>query len=331
MSSGLSWQQQWQTAFKSLPELLTYLKLPLEVLDDCHHDHAFPLRVPLAFAERMQPGNAQDPLLRQVLPLQKELTFFPGYHADPLAEADANPIPGVLHKYAGRILVTLSGACAVHCRYCFRRHFPYAENQMSTKQWPHIFEYLTARPDISEVILSGGDPLALSDGVLHKFLTQLSAIASVKYVRVHTRFPIMIPARITPELVDILRATRFRTTMVLHSNHPQEWHPMLHAPLQQLKIAGITLLNQAVLLRHVNDAADTLIDLSYRLYDYGVLPYYLHVLDKVAGAAHFEVPHATAVEVVRAMIHALPGYLVPKLVYEAPHRLSKIPVNLEMM
>jgi len=326
----MSWQQQWQESFKDIDALLAYLNLSSHEVHALKQAHDFPLKVPLAFAERMQKGDPNDPLLAQILPVSQELQLVPGYNNDPLAENDANPLPGLLHKYHGRVLLTLSGACAVHCRYCFRRHFPYEKNNPGSKGWEPVFEYLAAHPDIQEVILSGGDPLSVSDAIFGRFVQQLEAIPSIKYLRIHTRFPIMIPARITDEFVRILSETRFRTTMVLHSNHANEWDETLISPLKQLRTAGVTLLNQAVLLRGVNDNTQTLIDLSYRLYDYGIMPYYLHLLDKVSGASHFEISKPKAVEFIRNMIAILPGYLVPKLVYEAPHRKSKIPVDLGM-
>lgn len=326
----MSWQKQWQESFKNVDSLLSHLQLSTHDLPVLKEKLDFPILVPRAFAERMQKTNPRDPLLLQVLPLAEELKTFPGYSVDPLAENDANPLPGLLHKYKGRVLLTLSGACAVNCRYCFRRHFPYKENNPGTKGWELIFDYLNQHPEVSEVILSGGDPLSISDVLLEAFIRRLETIPTIKYLRFHTRLPIVIPDRITSELITLLNTSRFRVTMVLHSNHANEWNDTLKLPMQKLKDAGITLLNQAVLLRDINDNAQSLIDLSYRLYDYGVLPYYLHLLDKVSGAAHFDVSQTKAVALMHEMIETLPGYLVPKLVREIPHRASKVPVNLKM-
>ncbi len=323
-----NWQQQWQESFKQVDNLLNYLDLSREAVTVLDQNSDFPLRVPRAFADRMEKGNPDDPLLKQILPLSQELDAVAGFTTDPLAEEKANPLPGLLHKYHGRVLLTLSGACAVHCRYCFRRHFPYKENNPGTKGWEPIFEYLSSHSEVTEVILSGGDPLSVDDSMLEIFIQRLEAVFSVKYLRIHTRLPVVIPARITEKLLKILSATRFRVTMVLHSNHANEWDASLELPMKQLKTSGVNLLNQAVLLRGINNTVQSQLDLSYRLFDYGVLPYYLHLLDKVSGAAHFDVNKVDAISLMHGMIDVLPGYLVPKLVYEAPHRGSKIPVDL---
>lgn len=244
----MSWQKQWQESFKNVDSLLSHLQLSTHDLPVLKEKLDFPILVPRAFAERMQKTNPRDPLLLQVLPLAEELKTFPGYSVDPLAENDANPLPGLLHKYKGRVLLTLSGACAVNCRYCFRRHFPYKENNPGTKGWELIFDYLNQHPEVSEVILSGGDPLSISDVLLEAFIRRLETIPTIKYLRFHTRLPIVIPDRITSELITLLNTSRFRVTMVLHSNHANEWNDTLKLPMQKLKDAGITLLNQAVLL-----------------------------------------------------------------------------------
>ena len=324
------WTQQWQESFKQIDDLLDYLSLSRETVAILDQNSNFPLRVPRAFADRIEKGNPNDPLLKQILPLSQELDAVAGFTKDPLAENDSNPLPGLLHKYKSRALLTLSGACAVHCRYCFRRHFPYNENNPGTKGWEPVFEYLTNHPEVKEVILSGGDPLSVDDSLLENFIQRLEKVSSVKYLRIHTRLPVVIPARVTDDLLKILNATRFRVTMVLHSNHANEWDVSLELPMKQLKEAGVTLLNQAVLLHGVNDTLSSQIDLSYRLFDFSILPYYLHLLDKVSGAAHFDLAKPIAVQLMRDMIANLPGYLVPKLVYEAPHRKSKIPIDLGM-
>lgn len=320
------WTQQWQSAFKKVDDLLVYLGLSRDdvLLVDDHSD--FPLRVPLAFADRMEKGNPHDPLLMQVLPLMQERIQVPGFTTDPLGEKQANPLPGLLHKYHGRVLLTLSGACGIHCRYCFRRHFAYKDNNPGTKGWEPVFAYLAQHPDINEVILSGGDPLTVDDERLESFIQRLAAIPSVRYLRFHTRMPVVLPARITPKLLSILAASRFRMTMVLHSNHANEWNEFLRLPMKQLSMSGVTLLNQAVLLKGVNDRLADQVALSCRLYEYGVLPYYLHLLDKVAGASHFDLDQAQVLSLRQGMIEVLPGYLVPKFVYEAAGEKSKIPL-----
>lgn len=326
-----SWQQQWQESFKHIDDLLSYLNLSRDVVPTLDQKSEFALRVPRAFADRIEKGNPNDPLLKQILPLSQELENVAGFTKDPLAENDSNPLPGLLHKYKSRVLLTLSGACAVHCRYCFRRHFPYSDNNPGTKGWEPVFEYLINHPEVKEVILSGGDPLSVDDSLLENFIQRLENISSVKYLRIHTRLPIVIPARVTEELLKILSVTRFRVTMVLHSNHANEWDDSLKLPVAKLREAGVTLLNQAVLLRSVNDTLSSQIELSYRLFDYGILPYYLHLLDKVSGAAHFDVKKQVAIDLMKNMIENLPGYLVPKLVCESPHRASKVPIDLGML
>lgn len=328
--STSSWTQQWQESFQKIEDLLEFLDLPQDALEVTDSYSDFPFRVPRSFAERMEKGNMHDPLLRQVLPLIQERLATSGFTTDPLAEKTANPLPGVLHKYKNRVLLTLSGACAVHCRYCFRRHFPYKSNNPGTKGWEPIFDYLVRHSEVNELILSGGDPLSIHDALLETFIRRLESIDSIKYLRFHTRLPIVIPDRITPEFLAIIQTTRFRTVMVLHSNHANEWNKSLQLPMQQLRMAGVTLLNQAVLLRGVNDSLPSQIALNYRLFDYGVIPYYLHLVDKVAGVAHFDVSQEEAILLMRQLAEALPGYLVPKLVREIPHRTSKIPIDLGM-
>lgn len=276
----------------------------------------FPLRVPLAFVERMRPGDPRDPLLRQVLPLEDELAEVPGFAADPVGDDAALVAGGVLHKYRGRALLVTTGACAVHCRYCFRRHFPYADANASADAWQSALEYLRSRPDVTEVILSGGDPLTLSDRRLKALADALADIPHLRRLRVHTRLPIMNPARIDDALLDWLAGTSLDPVMVIHANHANEIDATVAEALARLGSRGVTLLNQAVLMRGVNDAADTLVDLSERLFEAGVLPYYLHLLDRVRGAAHFEVPEAEAVALHAEVAARLPGYLVPKLVRE---------------
>jgi EF-P beta-lysylation protein EpmB len=326
--SSHPWTQQWQESFKNIDDLLHYLQLSREQLSILSQPIDFSFKVPHGFAQRMRKSDPTDPLLMQVLPRSQELNNVAGFSTDPLQEKDANPLSGLLHKYKSRVLLTLSGTCAINCRYCFRRHFPYNENNPGTKGWEPVFDYLTNHPEVNEVILSGGDPLSVSDEMLAHFIQRLENIASIKYLRIHTRLPIVIPARVTDALCTTFKNTRFLVTMVFHSNHANEWDDSLLIPTQNLRKAGITLLNQSVLLKEVNDKLQTQIDLSYRLFDYGVLPYYLHLFDKVAGAAHFDVSKADAIVLMRGLTETLPGYLVPKLVYEAPHRASKIPVDL---
>lgn len=276
----------------------------------------FPLRVPLSFVERMRYGDPDDPLLRQVLPLMTEREHAPGYAADPLEEASAMRAPGIIQKYHGRVLLIAAPVCAVHCRYCFRRAFPYADHQH-----PVAFPSLTAierDSSITEVILSGGDPLMLKDAPLKRLLERLDAIAHVRRVRIHTRVPVVIPERVTGALLESLSGMRASASIVLHVNHANEIAgPFLRA-LDSLARSGVTLLNQSVLLAGVNDNADALAELSERLFDHHVLPYYLHLPDRVVGTHHFDVTENEARALIAALRARLPGYLVPRLVREVP-------------
>lgn len=313
-----AWQIQLKNAITDTQELFNLLELEPEFLSQelLAAIKQFPLRVPRAFVQRMQKANVQDPLLRQILPLTEEMLAAPGYSENPLLEAKVNPIPGLLHKYQGRILLTLTGGCAINCRYCFRRHFPYSQNIIDDSTWQKILTYIAKDTSIEEVIFSGGDPLLLRDGHLQKLTLDLAQISHVKILRIHTRLPIVIPERITSELLSTLTSTRLLAVMVLHCNHGNEIDCSVIKAMQSLRAANITLLNQAVLLKDVNDNEDSLINLSKKLFEAGILPYYLHVLDKVTGTAHFEVNEDHAKELVWNITQRLPGYLVPKLVKE---------------
>jgi EF-P beta-lysylation protein EpmB len=272
----------------------------------------------------MVAGNPRDPLLLQVLAVADELTQTPGFVADPLQENQTNLMPGLIHKYQGRVLVTLTPVCAVHCRYCFRRHFPYQENTPGPLGRADLLNYIASNVSIHEVIFSGGDPLLAKDSVLRTWLNQLSDIPHVKTVRFHTRIPIVLPERIDSACLNLLaEETRLNKVIVLHSNHPQELDHDVERACKALKEAGCHLLNQSVLMRGINDSADVLVSLSERLFDCGVLPYYLHLLDKVLGAAHFDVPLHEARLLFEAMQARLPGYLVPRLTREEPGKAHK--------
>lgn len=322
-----TWQEQLAGAVHSLPALLDLLELdPARAPYPLTASSSFPLRVPMAFVRRMRPGDWYDPLLLQVLPQQQEQALTPGYSLDPLAELAANPIPGLIHKYHGRVLLIASPACAVHCRYCFRRHFPYQQNQPSRADWHQALDYIAARADISEVILSGGDPLALNDRRLGELIGAIAAIPHVQRLRIHSRLPVVLPARLSAECIDRLVGHRLQTIFVVHCNHASEIDTELTQRLAGLKAAGATLLNQAVLLKGVNDHPERLCELSEKLFQAGVLPYYLHVLDRVQGAAHFELPDSTARALHQHMLETLPGYLVPRLVREDPDVAHKMPL-----
>lgn len=319
-----SWQEQLSDLITDPAELLRELNLDASLLNiPAAVLEGFPLKVPRAFVRRMQPGDAHDPLLRQVLPLTEEGDDTPGFDFDPLSEADFNPQAGILHKYAGRVLLLAAPHCAVHCRYCFRRHFPYQSHVPGKQSWEQSLQWLADNPDIHEVIYSGGDPLAANDKYLAWLTNRISEIPHVSRLRIHTRTPVMIPARVTDELLDWLTATRLQKVMVVHVNHAREIDDEVLAAMQKLKTADVQLLNQSVLLRGVNDSVDALGALSERLFAAGILPYYLHVLDRVKGVAHFDVADDEAKRLHKALISQLPGYLVPRLVREIPGEASK--------
>ncbi len=272
----------------------------------------------------MRRGDPHDPLLRQVLPLAAECVSAPEFTTDPVGDLSAMAVPGVLHKYRGRVLLALTGACAVHCRYCFRRHFPYAEANASSDRWQAALDYIARDASIHEVILSGGDPLALADRRLADLARRLAAVAHVERLRIHTRLPIVLPARVTTELTDWLAGGRLQPVMVVHANHANEIDADVRAALARLRAAGVTLFNQSVLLKGVNDSVESLAGLSEALFAAGVVPYYLHLLDRVQGAAHFEVEEGRARQLMADLAARLPGYLVPRLVREVAGAPSKL-------
>lgn len=322
-----SWQAQLAGAVRDPRELCRRLGLDDAWLPGAEAGHRlFEVRVPEAFLSRMVPGDPRDPLLRQVLPLGDEAATLPGFVADPLAEAEHTQGRGLIHKYAGRVLLIASPACAVNCRYCFRRHFPYGDNSPSRHQWEETLDYLRQDASLREAILSGGDPLAASDRQLAWLVERLGTIPHLRRLRIHTRLPVVIPDRVDDALLGWLAATRLQKVVVLHVNHASEIDDAVVEACARLKGAGATLLNQSVLLRGVNDSARALAELSERLFDAGVLPYYLHVLDPVAGAAHFDVPDDEARELVAGLREMLPGFLVPRLVREIPGEASKTPL-----
>lgn len=321
-----SWQEQLSHAVSDVGEL--YRLLDLSMPSEPHAPSKFPLRVPHAFIAKMEKGDPSDPLLRQILPDIAETLTVAGYSTDPLQENHANKIKGLLHKYQSRVLITVTGACAVHCRYCFRQHFDYGANLPSGQDMADITDYIRADDKINEVLLSGGDPLNVSNRRLSAWFDALSGIAHVSTIRLHTRLPVVLPDRVDDELLTMIRHCPKNIVMVLHINHPSEIDDTLRTKCQALRQAGVTLLNQTVLLKGINDNADTLCQLSHALFSVGILPYYLHVLDKVAGAAHFDVPMERAVAIYWQLLETLSGYLVPKLVQELPNRPFKTPVNL---
>ncbi len=322
-----SWQEELGQLITSPEQLLEELELPFEILDEARRAaNLFPLRVPRPYLSRIIKGDLNDPLLRQVMPLGIEANATEGFTSDPLAEKEANPVPGIIHKYHGRLLLIAAPQCAINCRYCFRREFDYGGNTPSREQWQTALSYIRNDESIEEVIMSGGDPLTLNDRQLSWLFNQIEKIPHVTRLRIHTRLPIVIPARITKTLLKNLAALTLQTVVVVHCNHPQEIDTPVQQSLVQLKSAGVTVFNQSVLLKSINDSANILVKLSKRLFTCGVIPYYLHQLDRVSGAAHFEVSDRKAKDIYRHMLAELPGYLMPKLVREEAGASSKSPL-----
>lgn len=324
------WQKELAQAFKDPEKLLSELEIDAQFYQqDIKARRLFPMIVPKAFVQRMAKGDPNDPLLRQVLPLKEEFLRHSDFSVDPLLEQD-NPTAGLLHKYQSRVLLMVKGGCAVNCRYCFRRHFPYGDNALDKNRWLDVFDYIRQDTAINEVIFSGGDPLMANDRHLAWMMENISTIAHVKTLRIHTRLPVVIPNRINAEFMQWFTAGRLNPVMIVHINHGNEIDTSLTEKLLLLKQAGVTLLNQAVLLKGVNDSVASLVMLHERLFDAGVLPYYLHLLDKVQGAQHFEVSDDIARNLMAEVIKRQPGYLVPKLVREIGGQPGKTPVDLRL-
>ena len=322
------WQQSLAEAFTDVEALLHYLQLPLSLLPAARAASAtFPLRVPKGFAALINKGDPGDPLLRQILPLAEELIEEPGFNSDPVGDCHALRNGGLLEKYHDRSLLLTTGACAVHCRYCFRRFFPYGDNNGLRDNWDAAINRLR-QSGVSEVILSGGDPLSLSNQRLRSLLERLDTLPQLKRIRFHTRLPIVLPERIESGLLELLRSQRKTIVIVVHCNHAQELGEMSCSALSQLQEAGNLLYNQAVLLRGVNDNASALTKLCESLFSLGVQPYYLHQLDRVRGSAHFEVPLEKAAQLYKQLLAKLPGYMIPRWVKEIPEETSKMPINL---
>lgn len=316
-----SWQQEMKRAIRSSRELCEFLSIPVDAIHTEEND--FPVFVPRSFATRMKSGDAQDPLFLQVVSQAAESITTEGYGIDPNHESEAVLAAGVLQKYSSRALLISTGGCAVHCRYCFRRHFPYSESPAGLEQWRPSLEVLAKDSNIEEVILSGGDPLILPDYVIGQLLNALADIPHVKHVRFHTRTPVVLASRITAGLIRQLKSTRLKTWFVIHSNHANELDGEVLTGLSKLQQIGIPVLNQAVLLSGVNDDEKALYDLCKRLIDAQITPYYLHQLDEVAGAAHFHVSKSRGIELISALRKRLPGYAVPRYVEEIAGERSK--------
>ena len=318
------WQTTLASAIREPSELLHYLNLPQSLLNGAiAASQSFALRAPLGYCQRIEKGNPNDPLLRQILPLDAELISDQQFKLDPVGDLAAMEVPGLLHKYHGRVLIITTAACAVHCRYCFRRHFPYQENR-TEQNWQEAIDYIQSHSDIHEVILSGGDPLSLTESRLKNLTDKLLNIPHIKTLRLHTRQPIVLPERINNELLNWLDSLPWKIVIVLHCNHANEIDSSVAAALKKLQQHQVTLLNQSVLLAGVNDNTETLINLSQKLFSHHVLPYYLHMLDKVQGAKHFYVKNEKAQQILNEVRQLLPGYLVPKLVKEQAGEKSKI-------
>lgn len=323
------WQRQMSEAITDPAELMEILGLSAEWVPAARRAaEAFGLRVPRAFVARMKRSDPEDPLLRQILPLQEELASTEGYSLDPVGDLKSRAAPGVLQKYKGRALLVSTGSCAIHCRYCFRRHFPYADETASSDRWRGALAFIREHTELNEVILSGGDPLNLSDQRLGELTIALREMPHIKRLRIHTRTAVVIPDRIDLSFLSWLNSVPLQKVIVIHANHAQEIDGSVRDACRRLKDSGVVLLNQSVLLKGVNDSASALSKLSETLFAAGVMPYYLSLLDRVEGAAHFAVEEPQAVNLLREVAAALPGYLVPKLVREVAGADSKTSVSL---
>ncbi len=321
------WQSLMKTAIRTLDELCDALDLTIDDLPAAHQAAKdFVVKVPTPFLQRMDKGNPQDPLLLQVLPQAAETRDVDGFIPDPLQEADFNKAPGLIHKYHGRVLLITNPSCVVHCRYCFRRHFPYQENTPGRKHWQPALDYIQQDTSIHEVIFSGGDPLSANDDYLRELIQAIAAIPHVRTLRLHTRVPVVLPQRITDDLLQTLTNHRLKVLMVLHINHAQEIDTEVSSAARLLKNHGIRLLNQSVFLRGINDSVEDQQALCEKLYETDIEAYYLHVLDRVSGTAHFLCDDSQAKNIYTALAGRLPGYMIPKLVRETAHSHSKTPV-----
>jgi len=318
-----NWKKVLQEASSSPQALLDKVNIEDSSLISKHANKDFPVRVPPGFVSRMNQNDPDDPLFKQVWPSVEEENDQVGFSKDPLNEVNRQVSPGLLHKYPGRVLLVLTGACAIHCRYCFRRHFPYSDSNPSGENLNEAIEYLRKETSVTEVILSGGDPLSVSDERLSDLVTRLAEISHLKRLRIHTRFPIVVPERINDKCLEWLTKTRLQLAIVLHVNHANELDESVEQAVLKLRSHHIPLFNQSVLLKGINDSAQALVELSEALFTYGIIPYYLHMLDPVSGASHFEVDEPSAKLLMREIQKILPGYLLPKLVREdceTPHK-----------
>ncbi|MCK4841876.1 MAG: EF-P beta-lysylation protein EpmB [Methylococcales bacterium] len=321
-----TWQRELAAGFSNSRELCEYLDLSSSTANALPSP-TFAVRVPRDFVDRIEKGNLADPLLKQVLAAEQENKVFSGFNNDPVGDINAVVEPGVIHKYQGRVLLITTGSCAINCRYCFRRNFPYSDFQLSKQKLDQALQYIQNDNTISEVILSGGDPLLLSDQKLFSLIQQLENIKHIKRIRIHSRIPIVLPSRINSEFCDLLSSIQKPVVLVIHSNHANELSHSVKMACEKLTACHITLLNQSVLLKGINDTAQSLSDLSEKLFEFGILPYYLHLLDKATGTQHFEVDNHTAIALMDKIKQQLPGYLVPKLVREQAGMSNKIIIS----
>jgi len=321
----IDWKQELAEAIRDPAELCRLLDLDPALAQAAAGGHRlFPFLVPRGFAARMRRGDPGDPLLLQVLPRAEELVDMPGFTTDPLDEQDARRAGGLLQKYASRALLLLTGACAVNCRYCFRREFPYAESGATPAGTTAAVAAVAADPTLTEVILSGGDPLLLDDPRLDHLLDQLESIPHLRRLRIHSRLPVVLPSRITPRLLTRLAGSRLTVSLVIHANHAAELDETVATGLTDLTTAIPLRFNQAVLLKGINDSVHALAMLSERLISLGVVPYYLHLLDPVRGTAGFAVPDSRGQELIESLRRRLPGYAVPRLARELPGEPAKV-------
>ena len=324
------WQLELQQSFTDINEFLRYCNIDNNLVS-VSNEATKTLRffVTKHWADKIVKGDSKDPLLLQVLPQKAELEQHPGYSLDPLEEQQQSPAPGVIHKYKSRILLTLTQQCGIYCRYCFRRHFAYENNRFNQQNWQQVLTYLKNKIEINEVILSGGDPLILPDKILQQIMNDLSQIAHLKFLRIHSRLPLNLPSRLTNNLITVLNSTRLKAIMVLHTNCAAEINNEVSTKLANLHNSGITLFNQTVLLKNINDNPNKLADLSYKLFENDVIPYYIHSLDKVTGSAHFEIPRIEEKKIINEYYNLVPGYLAAKFVTEKPYAKHKIMINLD--
>ena len=324
---GYDWKNSLAHAVRDPAQLLKILELPDYLLPNAiSAAKSFPLRVPHSYINRIKKGDPNDPLLRQILPLAEELENVPGYSHDPVGDLKAQQSPGLLHKYHGRALLVTTGACGIHCRYCFRRSYPYTASNPLQENWSTVIDYLHKNTEINEIILSGGDPLSLSDQRLMDLVSDLEQIPHLKTLRIHTRLPIVLPQRVNQELLQWIATTRFKVVLVVHINHANEIDYDVKRAMAEVRKTEATILNQAVLLKGVNDSTEALSQLSHALFDTHVLPYYLHQLDKAIGAAHFAVSDQAAFKLIDELRQQLPGYLIPRLVRELAGKPNKMPL-----